>query len=112
MPQPTGRPKPQILLSQTNKKYVATEILESTATWAVYYQDKPFNLRLRNTLLDNVGKHKRTVYSLPGHAFALMRRLNALFRTRDFSVWELTVAGGRKLQGQYPQEAYPARDAE
>lgn len=106
MPNPTGRPKPQVLLTKTYPNYRVTEVCESEAVWAVFYRDKPCNLRDRNLLLDHAGKHKRTVYSLPGHAFSLMRKLNLMFKTSDFSVWELTPAGGRRLQGQFPQDAY------
>ena len=41
-----SRPKPRVLLEITNKKNYKTEqVLEADAIWAVFYQDKPINLK-------------------------------------------------------------------
>jgi hypothetical protein len=41
-----SRPKPTILLELTNKKTYKTEqVLDAEAIWAVFYQDKPINLK-------------------------------------------------------------------
>ena len=41
-----SRPKPKVLLEVTNKKNYKTEqVLEAEAIWAVFYKDKPVNLK-------------------------------------------------------------------
>jgi hypothetical protein len=41
-----SRPKPKVLLEITNKKsYKTDQVLESDAIWAVFYQDKPINIK-------------------------------------------------------------------
>ena len=46
-----SRPKPQVILEFTNKtNYKSEQILASQGIWAVYYHDKPINLKSFNTL--------------------------------------------------------------
>ena len=92
-----SRPKPKILLEVTNKKNYKTEqVLEADAIWAVFYQDKPINLKTNSMLADQVGpKYKKVSFSNSGHAFNLAEKLNKLFNTVDFSVYKLTT--GEKI---------------
>lgn len=92
-----SRPKPKILLEVTNKKNYKTEqVLEADAIWAVFYQDKPINLKTNSMLADQVGpKYKKVSFSNSGHAFNLAEKLNKLFNTLDFSVYKLTT--GEKI---------------
>ena len=42
-----SRPKPNVLLEHVNKKsYKSEQVLEAEAIWAVFYQEKPFNLKI------------------------------------------------------------------
>ena len=42
-----SRPKPTVLLEHTDKKsYRSEQILDAEAIWAVFYNNKPFNLTL------------------------------------------------------------------
>ena len=87
-----SRPKPTVLLEYVNKKtYKAEQILEAEAIWAVFYQGKPFNLKSSNVLTSYPGpKYKKVSFSNPGHAHNLAKKLNLMFNSEDFEVYELT----------------------
>ena len=65
-----SRPKPRILLEYVNKKnYKCEQILDADAIWAVFYKEKPFNLKSFNSLVNYPGpKYKKVSFSNPGHA--------------------------------------------
>jgi len=92
-----SRPKPNVILEYTNKEnYKLEQILESEAIWAVFYQDKPFNLKSGSMIASYPGpKYKKVSFSNPGHARNLAKKLNRLFKTNDFSVYKLS--SGEKL---------------
>ena len=83
-----SRPKPVVLKEFTDKKTYRTEqVLEADAIWAVFYQNKPFNLKSFNSLTNYPGpKYKKTSFSNPGHAHNLAQRLNNMWNTEDFKV--------------------------
>lgn len=86
-----SRPKPTVLLEFTNSKtYKCDQILEADAIWAVFYKDKPFNLKNSNALTNYPGpKYKKTSFSNPGHAHNLAKKLNTMFKCEDFAVYKL-----------------------
>ena len=88
-----SRPKPTVLLEITNKTTYKTEqVLEADAIWAVFYKDKPVNLKTSTILAAEVGpKYKKVSFSNSGHAFNLSEKLNKLFNCQDFSVYKLTT---------------------
>ena len=92
-----SRPKPSVLLDYTDPKtYKSEQVLEAEAIYAVFYQGKPINLRSLNALVNYPGpKYKKVSFSNPGHAFNLAEKLNKLFKTNKFDVYELT--GGRPI---------------
>lgn len=83
-----SRPKPNVLLEFTDKNtYKSEQVLASEGIWAVYYQNKPINLKSFNSLVGYPGpKYKKVSFSNPGHAINLAKKLNKLFKTEDFSV--------------------------
>jgi hypothetical protein len=87
-----SRPKPNILLEKVNNKtYRSEQILAAEAIWAVFHQDKPFNLKSSNALTNYPGpKYKKTSFSNPGHAHNLAKKLNDMFNCEDFTVVKLT----------------------
>lgn len=87
-----SRPKPSILLEYINSKtYKCEQVLDAEAIWAVFYKGKPFNLKSSNNLTNYPGpKYKKTSFSNPGHAFNLAKRLNTMFKCKDFAVYKLT----------------------
>lgn len=88
-----SRPKPTIILEYTNSKtYKSEQILDAEAIWAVFYKNKPFNLKSSNALTNYPGpKYKKTSFSNPGHALNLAKKLNKMFKCKDFSVYKLTT---------------------
>ena len=87
-----SRPKPTVVLENINRKtYKSEQVLDAEAIWAVFYKDKPFNLKSSNTLTNYPGpKYKKVSFSNPGHAFNRANKLNELFDVKDFTVVKLT----------------------
>jgi len=87
-----SRPKPTVVLENINRKtYKSEQVLEADSIWAVFYKDKPFNLKSSNTLTNYPGpKYKKVSFSNPGHAHNLAKKLNDLFTSEDFTVVKLT----------------------
>lgn len=87
-----SRPKPQVLAELTNKTTYKTEqILASEGIWAVFFDNKPINLKTSNFLVQYPGpKYKKVSFSNPGHAINLAKKLNTQFKTDKFSVVLLT----------------------
>ena len=87
-----SRPKPTVILEYVNKKnYKMDQVLEAEAIWAVFYKQKPFNLKSSSVVSNYPGpKYKKTAFSNPGHAHNLAKKLNAQFKTEDFQVVKLT----------------------
>ena len=88
-----SRPKPQVLIETVNKQTYKTEqVLASEGVWAVFYDNKPINLKTSNMLTQYPGpKYKKVSFSNPGHAKNLARKLNNQFFTEKFSVVLLTA---------------------
>lgn len=91
-----SRPKPTVLIEQTNRSTYKTEqVLASEGVWAVFYDSKPINLKTSNMLVQYPGpKYKKVSFSNPGHAINLAKKLNTQFKTDKFSV-VLLKAGDR-----------------
>ena len=92
-----SRPKPTVLLEITNKKTYKTEqVLEAEAIWAVFYKDKPINLKTSSIVAQQLGpKYKKISFSNSGHALNLAEKLNKIFGVEDFSVYKLVT--GEKI---------------
>lgn len=93
-----ARPKPDILLSHTDKKtYKSEQVLRSDAIYAVFYDEAPINLRSLNTLISYPGpKYKKTSFPNAGAAHNLADKLNKRFNTDLFTVHKLT--SGEKVK--------------
>ena len=88
-----SRPKPTVILENINNKtYKSEQVLEAEAIWAVFYQENPFNLKSANALTNYPGpKYKKVSFSNPGHAHNLAKKLNEMFKCKDFAVYKLTA---------------------
>ena len=95
-----SRPAPHILMEFVDgKTYKSEQVLDAEAIWAVFYKDKPFNLKSQNKLTNYPGpKYKKTSFSNPGHAINLSKKLNTMFKTNDFAVFKLTA--GEKVTNE------------
>jgi hypothetical protein len=96
-----SRPKPTVLIEHTDRQTYRTEqVLAADGVWAVFYDNKPINLKTSNLLTQYPGpKYKKVSFSNKGHAINLAKKLNAQFKTTKFTVVLLT-------QGQqvYPDD--------
>ena len=83
-----SRPKPNILLEQTNRDtYKTHQVLSAEGIWAVFYDGSPINLKSMNILVSYPGpKYQKVSFSNPGHAHNLSRKLNKQFNTDAFNV--------------------------
>lgn len=89
-----SRPKPVLLLEYIDKQtFKVDQILLADSIWAVFYQNKPINLKSDANGLDP--KYKKVSFSNPAHAINLAEKLNKMFQTTDFSVYKL--AQGEKV---------------
>ena len=88
-----SRPKPTVLLEHIDKKkYRAEQVLDADAIWAVFYNNKPFNLKSLNSITNYPGpKYKKVSFSNPGHAHNLALKLNDMFNTDEIAVYKLTA---------------------
>jgi hypothetical protein len=87
-----GRPKPIILAEITDKLNKTIQVLESDAIWAVFYKEKPFNLKSQDKMSESTEpKYKKVSFSNRGHAINLCMRLNKQFNCSDFSVYKLSA---------------------
>ena len=85
-----ARPKPNILTEIVDSNYNTEQILDAGAIYAVYFENKPINLRTMNMLVNYPGpKYKKVSFSNSGHAFNLSDRLNKKFNTTEFTVVKL-----------------------
>ena len=93
-----ARPKPKVLLEHVSKDtFKIEQVLDSDAIWAVFYQGKPFNLKSGSAVSSYPGpKYKKVSFSNPGHAINLAKKLNRMFKTKDFAVYKLSQ--GEKLE--------------
>lgn len=88
-----SRPKPKVLVNHTNNKsYMSDQVLHAKAMYAVCYDGQLISLKTVNSLInDQSPKYRRTCFpDSPGHAHNLVDKLNTLFKTDKFAVYELT----------------------
>jgi hypothetical protein len=83
-----SRPKPQVILDQTNKTtYKTDQVLASEGIWAVFLDNKPINLKTSSLVSQYPGpKYKKVSFSNKGHAINLCKKLNTQFKTTRFTV--------------------------
>ncbi len=94
-----ARPKPRVLLEQTDKNFRSEQVLEADAIYAVFFQGSPVNLKSFNSLTDSPGaKYKKTSFSNAAHCFNLADRLNKKFKTNEFSVVKFSAEGAQKIE--------------
>ena len=82
-----SRPKPTILIEKVDKDYKTDQVLASEGIWAVFYKEHPINLKSFNAMIGYASpKYKKVSFSNPGHAINLAKKMNAMFKSEDFTV--------------------------
>jgi len=83
-----SRPKPTVIVENLDREtYKCDQVLASEGIWAVYYNDRPVNLKTQNIYVSYPGpKYRKVSFSNPGHAISLAKKLNSQFRTDKFTV--------------------------
>lgn len=87
-----SRPKPRILMTSTNNKtYVSEQVIVVKCFYTVCYDGQPISLKSIHSLLsDQAPKYRKTCFpESPGHALNLAAKLNQMFRTDKFQVFEM-----------------------
>lgn len=88
-----SRHSPTVLLSTTNRKtHKCEEVLVASMIYSVFYAGSPINLRESHSLRDGFNKYKKVSFSAPGNALRLCKRLNKLYHTTDFEVYQMVGA--------------------
>lgn len=86
-----SRPKPQVIL-QDYQRDLVLEVCACDGVYAVFYRGKPIKIRKHRPSNPYSGfKYGKSSFPEPGHAIALAQRLNAKFKTQDFTVVELRI---------------------
>lgn len=83
-----SRPKPSVEVEIINKNtYQCDQVLSAEGIWAVFFNNKPINLKTFNKLTQYPGpKYKKVSFSNKGHAINLAKKLNTQFKSNQFSV--------------------------
>ena len=82
-----SRPKPTILIEKVDKDYKTDQVLASEGIWAVFFKQQPINLKSFNAMIGYASpKYKKVSFSNPGHAINLAKKMNAMFKSDDFTV--------------------------
>lgn len=82
------RPQPKILLSKQNEKTKKIEeVIEAEYIYAVFYEGKPINLKIKSEFVDHSqSKYRKSSFPNKGHAINLAKKLNEKYDTNKFYV--------------------------
>lgn len=88
-----SRPAPNIIIESIDStSYKSTQVIESEGIWAVYYQNRPINVKTLNAMTYSIPKYKKISFPNAGHAINMAKKLNKQFNTTDFTVVKFTHA--------------------
>lgn len=80
-----GRPKPDIIMSQTTDTGTLWEIIEADRAYVLTYQGRPVGIRITEYgISGQQRKYRKTSYNNLGNCLLAVRRLNERFNTTDF----------------------------
>lgn len=85
-----SRPKPKTVLRHVDSDRVETNVSYADAMWVVCYKGDPICVRRgpENNAYPGY-KYLKAAWPHPGHAFNMADRLNELFKSQDFTVWQM-----------------------
>ena len=88
-----SRPKPTIILSNTDKNTHRTkDIVKADSVYAVCYDGQPISVRNYNPYINDPAiKYVKTSYPTSATAINHAKRLNQQFKTDKFQVFKLSI---------------------
>lgn len=85
-----SRPKPKVLLRHVSLDDTETMVSPADSIWVVCYKGLPITVRRGPEHNAYPGyKYLKSAWPHPGHAFNMCDKLNELFKTTDFTVWQM-----------------------
>lgn len=85
-----SRPAPDVELAWVDLDGMETDVIFADAVWVVCYQGRPITVRRGPEGNRYPGfKYLKSAWPHPGHAFNMADRLNQMFSTEEFTVWEM-----------------------
>lgn len=92
-----SKQKPRVILEHRDEStFRKEEILEADEVYAVFYDDKPINIKSSPIdFSDPAPKYKKSSFQNPGFAINLAKKLNERYQTDKFTV--VVLNEGRKL---------------
>ena len=87
-----SRPPPIVLLETNNNPHKIDKVIASDGIWAVFYKNKPINLKSESIIAFTAPKYRSVSFSNKGHAINLVKKLNKKFGTTEFTAVILSHA--------------------
>ena len=85
-----ARPQPKIELAFIDDDRLETDVIFAESVWVVCYQGRPVTVRRGPADLNYPGfKYLKSAWPHPGHAHNAAERLNKMFSTDEFTVWQM-----------------------
>lgn len=85
-----SRPQPTIVLRHVDSDRLETDVIYADSVWVVCYRDAPITVRRGPEGNRYPGfKYLKSAWPHPGHAHNMADRLNELFDTDEFTVWQM-----------------------
>jgi len=85
-----SRPKPHVIVRHIDDERIETRVHQADSIWVVCYKEWPISISKGPEGNAYPGyKYIRSSWPHPGHAFNMADRLNELFQTQDFTVWQM-----------------------
>jgi hypothetical protein len=84
----SGRTKPTVILKHVAEDLKSIEVVEAYHTWSIFYKGRPIQIKtIANVEFDYPGpKYIRVNFQNRAHALRLRDKMNALFKSTDFTV--------------------------
>jgi hypothetical protein len=85
-----ARPEPKVELKHIDDARLETNVIYADSIWVVCYKGYPITVRRGPADFNYPGfKYLKNAWPHPGHAFNQAERLNEMFATDQFTVWEM-----------------------
>lgn len=85
-----ARTPPKIELAFIDDDRMETDVIFAESVWVVCYQGRPVTMRRGPADFNYPGfKYMKSAWPYPGHAHNMAERLNKMFHTTEFTVWQM-----------------------